>query len=68
MWVRSVQEGQLLAKLEDRDAQLRLQAAMASEQQAEASLRQAESRIGLTQGGKFDCQQRARSAFSQGVL
>ena len=49
-----VTEGQLLAKLEDRDAQLRLQAAVASEQQAEASLRQAESRIGLTQGGKFD--------------
>ncbi len=49
-----VKEGQLLAKLEDRDAQLRLQAAEASEQQAEASLRQAESRIGLAQGGKFD--------------
>jgi RND family efflux transporter MFP subunit len=49
-----VQEGRILAKLEDRDAQLRLQAAVASEQQAEASLRQAESRIGLAQGGKFD--------------
>ena len=49
-----VKEGQLLAKLEDRDAQLRLQAALASEQQAEASLRQAESHIGLAQGGKFD--------------
>jgi len=49
-----VKQGQLLAKLEDRDAQLRLQAALASEQQAEASLRQAESRIGLVQGGKFD--------------
>ena len=49
-----VKEGQLLAKLEDRDAQLRLEAAQASEQQAEASLRQAESRIGLVQGGKFD--------------
>jgi RND family efflux transporter MFP subunit len=49
-----VQEGQLLAKLEDRDAQLRLEAALASEQQAEASLRQAESHIGLVQGGKFD--------------
>lgn len=49
-----VHEGEILAKLEDRDAQLRLQAALASEQQAEASLRQAESRIGLTQGGKFD--------------
>jgi len=49
-----VKEGQLLAKLEDRDAQLRLQAAVASEQQAEASLRQAQSRIGLVQGSKFD--------------
>jgi RND family efflux transporter MFP subunit len=49
-----VKEGQILAKLEDRDAQLRLQAALASEQQAEASLRQAESHIGLAQGGKFD--------------
>lgn len=49
-----VQQGEVLAKLEDRDAQLRLQAAVASEQQAEASLRQAESRIGLAQGGKFD--------------
>src|ERR1700677_3270620 len=49
-----VTEGQILAKLEDRDAQLRLQAAVASEQNAEASLRQAESHIGLTQGGKFD--------------
>jgi multidrug efflux pump subunit AcrA (membrane-fusion protein) len=49
-----VREGQVLAKLEDRDAQLRLEAAVASEQQAEASLRQAESHIGLAQGGKFD--------------
>jgi RND family efflux transporter MFP subunit len=49
-----VQQGQVLAKLEDRDAQLRLEAALASEQQAEASLRQAESHIGLRQGGKFD--------------
>lgn len=49
-----VSAGQVLAKLEDRDAQLRLQAALAAEQQAEASLRQAESRIGLAQGGKFD--------------
>ena len=49
-----VQEGQTLARLEDRDAQLRLQAALSSEQQAEASLRQAESHIGLSEGGKFD--------------
>jgi RND family efflux transporter MFP subunit len=49
-----VREGQVLAKLEDRDAQLRLEAAVASEEQAQASLRQAESHIGLAQGGKFD--------------
>jgi len=49
-----VKEGQVLAKLEDRDAQLHLEAALAAEQQAEASLRQAESRIGFSQGAKFD--------------
>ena len=49
-----VKEGQVLARLEDRDAQLRLQAALASEKQAEASLRQAESHIGLVEGAKFD--------------
>jgi RND family efflux transporter MFP subunit len=49
-----VREGQILAKLDDRDAQLRLQLAQAAEQQAEASLRQAQSRIGLSQGTEFD--------------
>jgi multidrug efflux pump subunit AcrA (membrane-fusion protein) len=49
-----VKQGQLLARLESRDAQLRLDQAKASEQQAEASLRQAQSRIGLGAGQSFD--------------
>jgi len=49
-----VKEGQIIAKLEDRDAQLRLEQAQAAEQQAEAALRQSQSRIGLTQGEQFD--------------
>src|SRR5436190_11825192 len=49
-----VQQGQVIARLEDRDAKLRLDQAQANEQQAEAGLRQAQSRIGLVQGGQFD--------------
>jgi len=48
-----VQEGQIVAKLEDRDAQLRLEQAQAAQQQAEAALRQAQSRIGLAQNSEF---------------
>jgi multidrug efflux pump subunit AcrA (membrane-fusion protein) len=49
-----VQQGQILARLDDRDAKLRLDQAQAAEQQAEAALRQAESRIGLGQGESFN--------------
>jgi multidrug efflux pump subunit AcrA (membrane-fusion protein) len=49
-----VKAGQVIARLEDRDAQLRLDQAKASEQQAEAGLRQAQSRIGLGEGKNFD--------------
>jgi RND family efflux transporter MFP subunit len=49
-----VKEGQIIARLEDRDAKLRLDQAQAAEQQAEAALRQAQSRIGLGQGQQFD--------------
>ena len=49
-----VNQGQVIAKLADRDAQLRLDQARASEQQAEAALRQAQSRIGLGQGQDFN--------------
>jgi multidrug efflux pump subunit AcrA (membrane-fusion protein) len=49
-----VKKGQVIAKLEDRDPQLRLEQALATEQQAEAAVRQAQSRIGLGQGQQFD--------------
>jgi RND family efflux transporter MFP subunit len=49
-----VQQGQVIARLEDRDAKLRLNQAEANEQQAEAALRQAQSRIGLAQGEQFN--------------
>lgn len=49
-----VQQGQVIARLDDRDAKLRLEQALAQQQQAEASVRQAQSRIGLGQGQNFD--------------
>ena len=49
-----VKQGQLIARLDDRDALLRLEQAQATQQQAEASLRQAQSRIGLGAGQQFD--------------
>ena len=49
-----VQVGQVIARMEDRDAQLRLQQAKASQQQFEASMRQAQSRIGLGAGEQFN--------------
>ncbi|HMV46126.1 MAG TPA: efflux RND transporter periplasmic adaptor subunit [Blastocatellia bacterium] len=41
-------------RLNDRDARLRLQQVQGSEQQALAALRQAEARLGLGPGGRFD--------------
>ncbi len=49
-----VQQGQVIARLDDRDAKLRLDQARAAQQQAEASVRQAQSKIGLGQDQKFD--------------
>ncbi len=49
-----VQQGQVIAKLDDRDAKLRLDQAKAAQQQAEASVRQAQSKIGLAQNQQFD--------------
>jgi RND family efflux transporter MFP subunit len=48
-----VRRGQLLARLESRDAELRLDQARAAEEQAVATIRQAQSRIGLGQGQDF---------------
>lgn len=49
-----VKEGQVIARLDDRDAKLRLEQALAQQQQAEASVRQAQSRIGLGATQNFD--------------
>lgn len=49
-----VQQGQVIARLDDRDAKLRLDQMLAVQQQAEAAVRQAQSRIGLGQNQDFD--------------
>ena len=49
-----VQQGQVIARLDDRDAKLRLDQARAAQQQSEASVRQAQSKIGLAQNQAFD--------------
>lgn len=52
-----VRKGQLLVQLNPRDAQLRLEQARAAEEQAVAGLRQAQARVGMLNGGKFDATQ-----------
>jgi multidrug efflux pump subunit AcrA (membrane-fusion protein) len=49
-----VKQGTVIARLNDRDARLRLQQAQAGVQQAIAGVRQAEARLGLRPGGNFD--------------
>ena len=49
-----VNQGDVLACLDDRDARLRLEQAEASQRQAEATLRQARMRIGLSPSAVFD--------------
>jgi multidrug efflux pump subunit AcrA (membrane-fusion protein) len=49
-----VQRGQLLVRLDDADARLRLQQLEAQLAQAQSGVRQAEERIGLRAGGRFD--------------
>ncbi len=49
-----VEKGQIIARLDDSEAQLRLTSARASAAQAEAAVRQAEARIGLYGGASFD--------------
>jgi multidrug efflux pump subunit AcrA (membrane-fusion protein) len=48
-----VRQGAVIARLNDRDARLRLQQAQADLQQAIAVVRQAEARLGLTPGSTF---------------
>jgi multidrug efflux pump subunit AcrA (membrane-fusion protein) len=49
-----VSAGSMLAKIDDRDARLRLAQAQAGVKQAQAAVRQAEARLGLLGGGKFE--------------
>lgn len=49
-----VQRGAVLARLDDRDARIRLEQAQAQVAQAQAAVRQAEARIGLRAGQSFD--------------
>jgi RND family efflux transporter MFP subunit len=49
-----VKKGDVLCRLEDRDAQLKIEQARAGLEQSKFLLRQAQSRVGLTGNGKFD--------------
>lgn len=49
-----VRQGAVIARLNDRDARLRLQQAQAGVQQQVAAVRQAEARLGLRPGGNFE--------------
>jgi len=49
-----VRQGEVIARLNDKDARLRLLQAQAGVQQAIAGVRQAEARLGLRPGGNFD--------------
>jgi multidrug efflux pump subunit AcrA (membrane-fusion protein) len=48
------QRGAVLARLDDRDARIRLEQAQSQVNQSEAAVRQAEARIGLRPGQNFD--------------
>jgi multidrug efflux pump subunit AcrA (membrane-fusion protein) len=48
-----VRQGDVIARLNDRDARLRLQQAQAGVSEAVAAVRQAEARLGLQPGGSF---------------
>jgi multidrug efflux pump subunit AcrA (membrane-fusion protein) len=49
-----VSQGTVIARLNDRDARIRLQQEQAEEQEAAATVRQAEARLGLGGGRNFD--------------
>lgn len=49
-----VSQGSIIARVDDKDARLRLNVAQVSVKQAESAVRQAEARLGLLENGKFD--------------
>jgi multidrug efflux pump subunit AcrA (membrane-fusion protein) len=61
-----VGQGALIAKIDDRDARLRLAEARASVKQAQAAVRQAEARIGIGPNGTFNASTvpEVRAAFA----
>jgi len=63
-----VHRGAMLVRLDDRDARLKLQQAQEQAAQAEASVRQAEERIGLRSGQRFDPTQVAEVGQSKVAL
>ena len=67
-----VGQGALIAKIDDRDARLRLAEAQASVKQAQAAVRQAEARIGIGPNGSFNAsavpEVRAANANHQQLL
>ena len=49
-----VQRGQVLARLDDKDARLRLEQSKSALNQAEVAVRQAAARLGISANGRFD--------------
>ena len=54
MSARSFRSGSVIARLDDKDARLRVAEAEANVKQAQAAVRQAEARLGLTPNGTFN--------------
>ncbi len=63
-----VQRGQVLVRLDDADARLRLEQSEAALQQAQSSVQQAEARIGLGRGQRFDPTRVAEVGASRAAL
>lgn len=49
-----VQRGQVIARLDDKDARLKLEQAQSAEAQAQVAVKQAAARLGISEDGKFD--------------
>jgi multidrug efflux pump subunit AcrA (membrane-fusion protein) len=63
-----VQKGQLLVQLDDRDARLRLEQSQAQVEQQQATVKQAEEKLGLKPGQAFDPQRVAEVASARLAL
>ncbi|HEV2860904.1 MAG TPA: efflux RND transporter periplasmic adaptor subunit [Pyrinomonadaceae bacterium] len=63
-----VQKGQVIVRLDDADARLRLEQSQAALAQAQSSIRQAEERIGLRSGQRFDATRVAEVGASKAAL